>query len=66
MTPIDEAPPVLDPPNVADAWPVWRVIGHGYGTLAEIETHWWVEDVLDANEAIDVEIASNPRQRRRR
>jgi hypothetical protein len=54
MIPLEHAPPDLDPPNVRDEWPVWRVVAEGLGTLAEIERHWWIEDVLDANEAIDV------------
>lgn len=62
MIPLDDMPPELDPPNVRDEWPVWRVVAEGLGTLAEIERHWWVEDVLDACEAIDVRIAANPRR----
>lgn len=45
---------VTAPPNTAEAWPVWRLVTEGVATLAEIERHWWLEDVFDANEALDV------------
>jgi hypothetical protein len=66
MVPLDQAPPEIDPPNVGDDWPVWRAIEGGFGTLTEIERHWWVEHVLDANEAYDVFVAANPNRRGRR
>jgi hypothetical protein len=56
MIPLSDAPPELHPPNVEDDWPVWRVVEAGFGTLTEIEQHWWVEDVLDACEVIDVQL----------
>jgi hypothetical protein len=56
MRPLSDALPEIDPPNVADDWPVWRVVAEGMGTLVEIERHWWVEHVLDANEALDVQL----------
>lgn len=42
------------PPNIADEWAVWRLVTEGVATLEEIERAWWIEDVLDANEALDV------------
>jgi hypothetical protein len=38
---------------VGALWPVWRLVAGGY-SLREIDEHWSVSDVLDANEAIDV------------
>lgn len=49
-----DSPEHADPPNVGDVWPVWRVVSEGLATLTEIERTWWVEDLLDANEALDV------------
>lgn len=42
------------PPNIGEEWAVWRLVTEGVATLQEIETAWWIEDVLDANEALDV------------
>jgi hypothetical protein len=33
---------------------VWRVILAGAGRLEEIERHWSIDDLADANEALDV------------
>ncbi|MCA9681135.1 MAG: hypothetical protein KC457_03000 [Myxococcales bacterium] len=41
-------------PNVGDAWPVWRLVLDGHVSLTEIERHWHLEHVFDANEAMDV------------
>jgi len=35
-------------------WLFWRPIVKGVATLEEIETHWDLTDLLDANEALDV------------
>ncbi len=35
-------------------WPIWRLVLDEKATLAEIEQHWSLSDVLDANEALDV------------
>lgn len=51
------------PPNTAVDWPVWRVVSEGMATLSEIERHWWIEDVLDANEVLDVLEQAKPRRR---
>jgi len=32
---------------------VWRVVKEGMATLQEIEAHWSVEDVLNANVVLD-------------
>lgn len=42
-------------PNTDDDWHVWRLVLDGVATLHEIETHWSITDVLDANEALDVQ-----------
>lgn len=34
---------------------MWRLVLEGVGTLTEIEAHWSITDVLDANEALDVQ-----------
>lgn len=34
---------------------MWRLVLDGVATLHEIETHWSIADVLDANEALDVQ-----------
>jgi len=33
---------------------VWRVVLSGKATLTEIETQWSLDDLMDANEALDV------------
>lgn len=42
-------------PNTDDDWPIWRLVLKSIATLHEIESHWTISDVLDANEALDVE-----------
>lgn len=39
--------------HLADGWPVWRLIFEGVATLQEVEQHWSIDDVLDANEMLD-------------
>jgi hypothetical protein len=34
---------------------VWRLVLEGMASLHEVETHWTITDVLDANEALDVQ-----------
>lgn len=34
-------------------WSVWRLVAAGVARLEEIDRHWTVSDVLDANEALD-------------
>lgn len=41
-------------PNTAPTWPVWRLVAARVASLHEIDTHWTLSDVLDANEALDV------------
>jgi hypothetical protein len=36
---------------------VWRPIVEGLATLEEIDTHWSLTDLLDANDALDVKLA---------
>jgi hypothetical protein len=33
---------------------VWRLILEGVVTLSELETHWSLDDLIHANEAMDV------------
>ena len=33
---------------------IWRPILAGISTLQEIETHWSIDDLADANEALDI------------
>lgn len=35
-------------------WLIWKPVVAGYGTLAEVHERWTLDDLLDANEAIDV------------
>ncbi len=35
-------------------WSVWRVVTGGAATLSEIESHWSIDDLADANEALDI------------
>lgn len=46
--------PGYQPGRMNIEWPVWRVILAGAGSLEEIERHWSVDDLADANEALDV------------
>ncbi len=36
---------------------VWRVVLEGVATLQEIETHWSIDDLADAHEALDLKTA---------
>jgi hypothetical protein len=36
-------------------WPVWRLVVKRVATLAEIETHWSLRDLILANEALDLD-----------
>lgn len=64
MRPAGQTSTTIDPPNIGDEWPVWRLVVEGVATLDEIERAWWVEDVLDANEALDVAELTRGRGRR--
>jgi hypothetical protein len=52
---ISNAPPVdisggeVDGPD----WFVWRLVIEQVATLRELDEHWGMADVLDANEALD-------------
>lgn len=35
-------------------WSIWRPVTAKIATLAEIETHWSIDDLADANEALDI------------
>jgi hypothetical protein len=35
-------------------WSVWRPILAGCATLQEVELHWSIDDLADANEALDI------------
>lgn len=36
-------------------WLIWRPVIRKIATLQEIETHWDINDLLDAHEALDVQ-----------
>jgi len=36
-------------------WDIWRVITSKIATKTEIEEHWTLSDIADANEALDIE-----------
>lgn len=36
-------------------WSVWRVWLSGNATLQEIEMHWSLIDLMDANDALDIQ-----------
>jgi len=42
---------------------VWRCILERIATLKEIETHWSIDDLMDANEALDVQQNAVEKQR---
>lgn len=44
---VDLAPSSVD-------WRIWRIVISKHATLQEIETHWSIDDLCDANEALDV------------
>lgn len=54
-------------PKTAVNFAVWRIILEGLATLQEIETHWSIDDLADAHEALDLkatlEIAARARAR---
>jgi len=37
-------------------WPIWRLITAKVATLEEIETHWSLDDLIDANDALDFQV----------
>jgi hypothetical protein len=43
------------PPHLIDEWPVWRIITAGMATLQEIDTHWTLIDVDNANDVLDLQ-----------
>lgn len=45
---------MIVPPNIGPEWPVWRVALQFKLSIREVDT-WDPIDVLDANEAIDVD-----------
>ena len=34
-------------------WPVWRLVTRRVATLQELETHWSITDLFDANDVLD-------------
>lgn len=36
-----------------EVWPCWRLILERVATLEELDRHWSIDDVADANEALD-------------
>lgn len=54
---IDGGDPVFDPgvTNVSpEKWAKLRVALSGIATMHEIETYWSINDLADANEALDI------------
>ncbi len=49
---------------------IWRLVLDRVATLQEIETHWSIDDIADAHEALDVkaaiELAVNQKSRAKR
>lgn len=43
---------------MAETWPIWRLVTDHRAsvTLEEVDRHYWIEDVLDANEALDIQL----------
>ena len=35
---------------------MWRLVIGGVATLTEIETHWSIDDLVSANEALDAKL----------
>ena len=35
-------------------WSIWRIVLAQIATLKEIETYWSIDDLADANEALDI------------
>ena len=47
--PVDISGGEVDGPE----WYVWRLVVEQVATLRELDDHWCMSDVLDANEALD-------------
>lgn len=47
--------PLPDPPNIGGEFMVWRVAGEFELSIREVD-EWPIEDVLDANEYLDVQV----------
>ncbi len=41
-------------PKTAVNFAIWRIVLEGIATLQEIETHWSIDDLADAHEALDL------------
>ena len=37
------------------SWYLWRPVVERIATLQEIETHWSIDDLADAHEALDIQ-----------
>lgn len=37
-------------------WLIWRIVVAKMATLEEIDTHWTVDDLMDAHDALDIEM----------
>ena len=40
-------------------WVLWRIITSKIATKTEIDEHWTLMDVADANEALDIDLELN-------
>lgn len=58
--PVDISGGEVDGPE----WFVWRLVVEQIATIREIDRHWSLSDVLDANEALDKWAARQQRARR--
>jgi len=42
-------------PEIERHWPVWRLVMAKVATLTEIDTHWSIDDILDAGAVLDMQ-----------
>jgi len=47
-------------------WPVWRLVVQHVASLEELERWWSIEDVADANEALDATAEAEAEASRRK
>ena len=46
-------------------WPCWRLVKERMATKEELETHWSIDDIVQANEVLDAWADAERRARRK-
>jgi hypothetical protein len=49
-----------------DDWPLWRLVLEKVATKQELDTHWSIDDVADANEALDAQYEAQAEMNQRK